>query len=211
MKEKYDNVFVGISLCNKILNNETVEKINQVATEEFRALRIAYLIADDIDIINRRVFDHGQEACNLRKVEAKASALEMIISQNARGSLKSIVKSVRWVEILNATYWNTYFAIFSLFIENKTFRNDVKHIANLYAERRAKTISDEELTFLSQYLLQEIPTLLQGVEIEGRLYSGMIYPSYAHESMEFIIQALRDGQYGFTKAVPQTKIKQLEL
>ena len=187
MKDFTRNVFVGISLSNK--------SFSQAAVSQIRALRIAYLIADEIDLINMRLFDKGTELSLRGRLSEKVREIEEVVVQGTTPPMKEVVQIFRWKHILNARYWRLYYRLNSLFIYDARFREDVVKIAQLYAERRHRQLSESQMLYLSGYILAELPTLIEGIEIRGKKYRGMIYPSYQHESMITILNCFRERVY----------------
>ncbi|MEJ8574143.1 tRNA-dependent cyclodipeptide synthase [Microbaculum marinum] len=195
MKDQSKNVFVGISLSNKNLTVRSFTEINEIAIDELEARRVRYLIADEIDLVNMRLFEGGEENALRRKLERRARDIEFMISQASKKSLKSIVECVRWRDVLNKEYWDIYFVVNNSFAYDPQFRADVREIAAMYAARREKRISESELTYLCGYILQELPTLLIGLNVNNKRYRAMIYPSYEAESLTVIVEAMYSGKY----------------
>lgn len=186
---------MGVSLSNKNLTTAAISQIDAIARSEFDALRIAYLIADEIDLINMRLFETGTETSLRTRVEKKAKDLESIIREGTPKNYKNIVQIVRWKDILDRKYWELYFYFNKLFYDNGKFRNTIMSIARLYSGRRKSKLSDSEEIYLCQYLLSELPTLLCGIHVNRRHYGAMIYPSYKRESLAPIITDIVRGCY----------------
>lgn len=192
------NVFVGVSLANKRFSLEEVRKTLDAARETFSARKIAFLIADEIDMINQRVFETGSNKSLLLKVETRCAALEQIIwaevPDEHRTTGRIVVK--RWSSILNSEYFKSMFLLNELFLKNSEFRDDVFHLALLYAERRGRALNSAQTYYLCQYIIQELPTFINGVVIEKKRYLSMIYPAITDETVDTIVDGLFCGKYG---------------
>jgi tRNA-dependent cyclodipeptide synthase len=206
-------VFVGISLSNKKLTIEGVRSAVVLARETFAAHHVAFLIADELEFINLRVFDHGSVAKFDAVVESRAAVLEDIISDALRTApVRRLNWTIsRWQEILGAEYWALYTDLLGLFIESRAFRRDVNAVAHEFARRRGRVLSQNRIHHLSLYIIAELPTLMQGVRIRNRKYNSMIYPARGTESLDRITDHLERGSYGSlrverTCAVLQTEV-----
>jgi hypothetical protein len=49
-------------------------------------------------------------------------------------------------------------------------------VLDLYIEQRHKTISNEKKLLLCQYLLEELPTLIDGIYVNDKKYGLTLYP-----------------------------------
>jgi len=76
---------------------------------------------------------------------------------------------------------------------NNLFKEKIISFVRLYAEKRNKNLSSEQLNYLSQYILAEIPTLLKGIEFENKKYKLLLYPTFAHSGMSDFIKKLEEG------------------
>lgn len=193
-----DNVFVGISIRNKTLTVEQVVEIIVLAQSKLRARRLLFLIADEPEMINQRVFGRGQEETLAKQVERRCSELDTIIHEGiAKATHPRLYIAVdRWKSILNSAYWDTYVRVFSRFLESEHFRSEVEDVTRRFADRRGQTIAVDQSRYLSLYLLAELPTLLSGVRHHGKVYSTMIYPVRGDEAIDSIAERLARGGYG---------------
>lgn len=189
------NVFVGISLKNKSLDSEKIQNIVQTAEREFNATKILFLIADQLELINFRIFEEGSDKTG-RKVNSKiVNSLSKLINESLSTShLPYLIDT--WDSIQNRFYWNTYIEIFHLFCTNQKLRNDLKNIAIQYSKKRSSSISNSELHYLSTYLLAELPTLIRGIRHKNQLYDKMIYPSPSQAYIDEIAESIISEEYG---------------
>lgn len=193
-----DNVFVGISLRNKTLTDDRVADILRHARDQFRARRVTFVIADDLELINLRIFATGSEERRQREIERATLSLESTIERGSRLELipRLLVRSVRWSSVLGTDYWRVYAELFSLFLSNLAFRADVRDITERFATRRQQVPSASDLDYLSLYILAELPTLLRGVTVSGHRHLGMIYPAHGTEAIDDLAERISAGGYG---------------
>ena len=206
MSQDYENIFVGISIRNKTLTAKQVEEIVLRAQIDFNARRLLFLIADGLELINLRVFDTGTADTLQRQVDRQCAELQETIEGGitAVSTTRLHVVTDRWQSILNAEYWSSYISVFSRFMENNLFRSQIVAIAQRFAKRRGETPTPEQLHYLSQYLIGEIPTLIKGVRYRQRRYQTMIYPVRGDEAIDQIAHELASGQFGQVSNLVQT-------
>ena len=213
MAQDEQNVFVGVSVRNKALTPQQVENIVARAQKELQARRLLFLIADELELVNLRIFGSGTAGTLERQVEERCGEIEAIIRQGTSSVHVDRMHIVidRWRCILNAEYWASYVRVFSRFVERPQFRHDIETVARRYVERRGETASPDEIHYLSTYLLAEIPTLLDGVRYEQRRYRTMIYPVRETEAIDKITERLAQAYYGATPIITKMcKIVRME-
>jgi len=198
------NVFVGISLQNKGLNEKNFSEIVKCAESEFNYKKLIFLIADEIELINQRVFTKGHEKKMRRNVESKSTELESMIISACDGPeyRTGRIKICQWKDILDSGYWSSYFEVQRLFSENSVFHEDVMYAIREYARRRKKNFSTAEELYLCSYILHEIPTLIFGIKVNEKHFNSMIYPAPVKASIDKICTKLISEDYGMTLFEP---------
>jgi tRNA-dependent cyclodipeptide synthase len=192
------NVFVGISLQNKTLNGKRVSEFLMTAKREFHARELLFLIADEIDLINRRVYVGDNEILLRKKVEVSSQLLENTIRESLSNcAVRDIHTSFcRWADILTPQITRLSIEIEYLFINNLQFRSDIRAIAAGYSAKRPKRATESEETYLCQYILAEIPVIMRGVDIKGRKFRSMIYPVPKRFALDGVVDNIFNGHYG---------------
>lgn len=211
MKYGSGNIFVGISLGNKSLNAELVHDIERIAFEDMKASRVCYLIADQLDLINHRVFGRYSDRVAKKKIKIKMEKYESIVKGATSSKYSSSVRIAHWDEVLNRNYWRIYFYLHNLYINENIFRSKVVCIAEKYAARRGRFLNYHELEYLGNYIIGELPTLICGISVAGRNYRRMIYPAYVGESVENLANEFLSGEYGKVPFFNGIEIRALEL
>ena len=213
MSSQY-NVFVGISLTNKHLNSEGIVSIGKAAKESFSARRLLFLLADQLEILNLRVYDAGSEKLMASKVEARCTELRRIIEAGVNDTAfpRDIRVSVAyWHDVLTKVYWDDYFALFSLFVTNAEFRQRVHEATNEFVCRRKSTLSPTRRLFINNYVLSEIPVVMRGVTIGGVRYNRMIYPSVGGVGIDSIAEEIASHRFGTVGLTLNCEVKKVTL
>lgn len=200
MASHNQNVFVGISLQNKGLKSEDYRKIVELAMSQFNFRKLTFLIADEIELINQRVFSGGSERTLRNRVEKMARVQEEVIAKACDGKAwrAGKIDTCRWVDILDSGYWRNFFEVERIFAQNPVLFGDVRYAIEEYAQRRQKFFSDAETLYLCSYVLHEIPTLLHGIRVKGKHYNSMIYPAPRNASIDKICANLISEKYSMT-------------
>lgn len=190
------NVFAGISLSNKKLNSQIVGRINEVAFQGLQADRLCYLVADELEHINLRVFRGGNEQSIRERAAKSAARAAKIITDNIESRYKSKISISYWSKHLDATYWKDYSELFRLYCVSDSFREEIVDIARAYAAKRSSSPNEDQLVYLGTYALHELPTILSGIRIGSKKYRTLIYPSYTNGSLLNIAKRIDEGAYG---------------
>jgi tRNA-dependent cyclodipeptide synthase len=204
MNAERNYVFVGVSLQGKDNSKEQFSRLIEYSQEQYNMSKIAFLVADEIELINQRVFYTGHENSYRARVEKMALEIEASISSACHNSLLNSGRLCiyRWRDILDNAYWNKYFRLKHLFIHSIDFRNDVLREIKEYAYGRLRKISENELLYLCDYVLHELPTLIHGISVGGVLFNRMIYPAPETANIDKIAINLRNNAYGDIQLSP---------
>lgn len=202
VSDKRRCVVVGVSLRKRDLTPDAVGTIARVATEELSAVRLLFLLADEPELLNLRVFGKGSESAYARQIELRCSELEKSIDAGMQASeYRTLVSNtVRWKDVLTKDFWHCYYELFSLFVSNNEFQNVVGLATDEFIGRRTARVSAEERLYLCQYILSELPVLLRGVVYKGKKYDHLIYPSAGGLGIDGIAESLALGRYGSSAA-----------
>ena len=99
------NIFIGISLGNKLLTKELAKAYVEWALERTKE-NIGVLIADEIDVVNWMIFNSLDETSAGEKVSNKAQGLDdmfsraiKIIAREKDSTVENRVKVIRWRDV----------------------------------------------------------------------------------------------------------------
>ena len=205
-KEEIDNkmfnVFVGISLGNKLLTPKLVKHYVEWAHKHSRDDAII-LIADKIDSINWEVFSGFSSEDAQKKARDKGysilgmfdKARRTLARETGDMSYISRLHIVFWEDIINPGYKMLRNILQEKYETNKDFREKVLFFVNKYVELRDADVSKENKDKLAGYIIDELPTLIGGVYWDKKLYNLILYPTYVDSGMSQFVLDIRGGKY----------------
>ena len=195
------NIFIGISLGNKLLTKELAKAYIEWALERTKE-NIVVLIADEIDVVNWMIFNSLDETSAGEKVSNKAQGLDdmfsraiKIIAREKDSTVKNRVKVIRWKDIKTDRFNKLLATLESEFETNLDFRNRILSFVKKYCELRKKSVVEADQVKLAGYILAELPTLLEGVEFNGVQYDMIFYPTYIDSGMSQFVLDIQNGIY----------------
>ena len=202
IEKKLFNIFIGISLGNKLLTKDLAKKYIKWAYENTRD-HVLVLIADDIDTINWEVFrDFTKEEAE-QKVKEKGGGIADMFERARRilareekdeGYLSGVTVAY-WSDIQNKGYLHLRDILANEYKTNPEFKIAVLRFVNKYIETRDQKISDEKKDRLASYIINELPTLIGGLLWGDTLYNLILYPTYADSGMSQFVLDVRGGKY----------------
>ena len=200
---KMFNVFVGISLGNKLLTPELCKHYVKWAYENTKD-DCVILIADKIDAINWQVFRKLSEEESLEKVRDKGygvlgmfeKAKRILAKETGDAGYISKIHIIFWEDIVNEGYLGLREIITREYESNTEFKEKILYFVEKYCEfRETKNLSPEDKGLLSNYIIDELPTLLGGIYWDKKLYNLILYPTYVDSGMSQFILDIRGGKY----------------
>tara|TARA_B100000745_G_C20154816_1_gene395726 strand:- start:9410 stop:10114 length:705 start_codon:yes stop_codon:yes gene_type:complete len=180
--DKKHNIWIGISLGNNYFTKENIEEYIRWAFENTKEKALV-VIGDSIQAINIEVLDSKNKGQAFRRAmklgDKKYLEIQEIFAENPY--LKEKVSVVRWNEInSNPTYQKRLAFVSEAFLKNKNFHDCIINIVKLGRKDREEKIaklSDKELDRLAEYILQEIPHFVDGVQgYDEHTYTLIPYP-----------------------------------
>lgn len=183
--------FLWVSI-NKPLDIEFWQ--NQIEYLEDNYQRIIILIADKIDIINQVNIENKsyEEALintwnkfilweKFLKKRIKDIAKRKKISQLKYVWIKNKFTFVSWNDISNTVRFKMIYSILKEnHLKDKKFRDDIWAILINYLKARWKIdiIKQDLLDHLSDYIINELVTLIDGIDYKNKHYSNIVYPTF---------------------------------
>ncbi len=182
IENKEFNIFVPISLGNKWFTKENMKQYILWALK-YSKNDIIIVIADKLHQINIEVKDHY----NVSKAERKVEKIALRIEQDVKSIISNFdyqdkrkIKILRCGDIDNQNkYLFIKKEIYFEFENNKDFRNVITDIvSSALLNIKNRKFYEEEISKLSQYVLNELPVFLYGVEYNKHLYNLHPYPFF---------------------------------
>jgi len=173
------NIYVGISLGNKDFTKEYIKDSLDWALKHSKE-RTGLLIADTLHAINYQIKDGKSIESARKKALKKGDELIVILKeiidllpQNKQNKIDII----RWDDIKkNPGYEESIIKITKEFNENKEFKESILDIIKAHFENSHVHNSPGIIQELSKYIIDELPTLLQGFTFNNIRYNCYTYP-----------------------------------
>lgn len=201
--DKLFNIFIGISLGNKLHTPDLVKSYIQWAYEKTNT-NVVILIADKIDAVNWEVFRGLSREDALKKTKQKGYGVSGMFDKARRKLAKETgdmgyiarIHIVFWDDIINYGYVGMREVLEKEYWTNPTFQEKVLFFVNKYiALREATSITLEQKHKLAGYIIDELPTLIGGILWNKTLYNVILYPTYVDSGMSSFVLDIRNGKY----------------
>ncbi len=200
--QKIFNIFVGISLGNKLLTPELAKHYVQWAHDHTNKNAVI-LIADKIDAINWEVFRGLSPEESAQKAEQKGYGVAGMFDKARRTLARetgdmgyiSRIHVIFWEDIYNWGYDKLREVIEEEYTNNENFQKAVLHFVDKYIELRQAEVSEQDRHRLAEYIIDELPTLLGGIYWDNTLYNLILYPTYVDSGMSQFVLDIRGGKY----------------
>lgn len=200
---KMFNIFVGISLGNKLLTPELCKHYVEWAHRNTKE-NCVVLIADKIDAINWQIFRGLSEEDSLEKVKDKGygvlgmfeKAKRILAKETQDASYISNVHIIFWEDIINEGYMGLRKILDDEYKNNLDFKEKIVYFVNKYCELRdVDNLSTQDKDLLAGYIIDELPTLIGGIYWDEKLYNMILYPTYVDSGMSEFVLDIRGGKY----------------
>jgi tRNA-dependent cyclodipeptide synthase len=196
LSQKKFPIFIGISVGVKPMSTEIALSYLNWA-EQHSSNTVQILIADEIAKYNYQAFSHytkpGCLARAIRDGDKYHHFFETVISSFDPEKRKRF-NIIRWRDIQGKEFETTLQAVRMEFETNLAFKNELLSILDIYIQRRGKLISAEKKELLCQYLLEELPTLVNGIYVHTKNYFLILYPTYSHSGMSQLVSDIQAGR-----------------
>lgn len=208
VEERKYNIFIGISLgVLKPLTKELAKEYISWALKNTKN-KVVILIADEIAKFNYRIFSKYSEGKSLRSALKEGDKYEDFFQKIKEEFSKQEQKKIlilKWKDIWDNQREKIRAKLEEKFQSNREFREIIISFVEKYAEKKGKKLDKEKFDYLSQYILAELPTLLDGIEYDKEKYRLLLYPTFAHSGMSDFVTNVEEG-----KIFPELK-KELNL
>ncbi len=191
-KKKF-NIFIGVSVNNKKLTKDMARTYLRWALYNTKD-RVAIVIADELDMVNREVFDKYSKGKarkrTLKEGDKFESLFKEVISKFSKKDRKKI-NIYRWDKIVeNQHYLDIQKFLREQYEKDIEFRFAISFFVKKYIRKKGKLkiLEDKKkLDKLAEYMFGELPTLLEGIKIENTHYNLCLYPTYFASGMSQFI------------------------
>ncbi len=191
--KKPSSCFLWISI-NKPLIIDFRQKQIEYVEDNFQ--KIVVLIADKIDTINQTNIERKSYEEALKNTEAKFYLWKSFLEKRIKDVAKKKKDTELWYEWVKDKFlfvsWedisctDRFISIHNMLKEkyydgeNSWLKKDVYEILSNYLKARWKEdiISNDLLDRLSDYILNELVTLIDWIDVNGQNYSCIVYPTF---------------------------------
>jgi tRNA-dependent cyclodipeptide synthase len=202
VEQRMFNIFVGISLGNKLLTPELARHYVEWSHKHTNKNTVI-LIADKIDAINWQVFRGMSPEDALKKATDKGYGVAGMFDKARRTLARetgdmgyiSNVHIIFWEDVQNWGYDDLRKILATEYQQNEAFQKQVLYFVEQYIQLRQAEVSLEDKHRLAGYILDELPTLLGGIYWDNTLYNLILYPTYVDSGMSQFALDIRSGKY----------------
>lgn len=178
MSKKF-NIYLGISLGNKWFVKSNLRKHLQFALK-YTQNKVGLLVADTLHAINYEVrnrisYDKARRR-SIKKGDEIIKMLNELIKELPEKDRKK-VEIIRWDDVKkDLVYKQTIGIAKEEFENNGKFRDAILKIIKNYTSREKKTFSEKELIRLGEYIVEELPEVVNGFMFKNIYYNCYLYP-----------------------------------
>jgi tRNA-dependent cyclodipeptide synthase len=201
--QKRHNIFIGISISNKKITPNMALNYLKWAVRNTKKY-VAVIIADELNIINYRIFDgysSGKAENRAKTVGDKFEYLFLDTIKQLQKKDQSKVKIYRWSQIKNNNkYQKVHSALSTEYKTNSDFKSAVLYFIRKYMRKKGKIITNQkDIDKLATYIIGELPTLLEGINVDKNYYSVCIYPTYFASGMSQFVMDIHADELKISK------------
>lgn len=183
VESRRHNIWLGISLGNKYFSQANIEEYIRWSLDRTKN-KVLIVIADAIQAFNLEVLDGmNPEAAHRRALklgDVKYAEIEEIM-EKLTAEEKDKIHLVRWGNVTDTSeYKNKLNIVLDYYRQSEKFRNHVIEIVRAGRKDRASRIerlSEKELDRLAEYILNELPHFVDGIQgYNEYIYTLIPYP-----------------------------------
>ena len=179
IRAKQHNIIIGISLGNKYFSDTNIAMYLRWALDNTKE-DVLVFTTDKIQAVNFEVLNEYSPArsmsVSLRKGNEVAKRVKAIVGNLPIAEQKK-VHIITWEKVeQSAGYQSNLRAIWEEFGKNDQFRESVLRVVKEKWGDRAQPLTEEQYEKLAAYVLNELPMLVAGIELEDKIYDLLPYP-----------------------------------
>ena len=176
-------IYMGISLNNKWFTKENMGEYILWGLKHTKE-RFCIEIADTLQAINYKVRSKYTEKAAIRKALKEGDKFIEIINEiisKLPEKDKKRIDVIRWKDVKADIDYKSALPVFQKEFEtNKNFREAIKNIVKDFGARLEQPpMREEKIEKLCEYIVEELPQLINGFTFNRTYYNCLIYPSDA--------------------------------
>lgn len=195
LEAKEYNLCIGISLGNKWFTPENILGHIEWALKYTKDY-VVICPADDIHAINIQVRNRRSYASALaraRKIssELMSSVRKLVSSRLSEEQINRLVYAT-WSDIANDNYQRKVNWLYAYTEEDPEFKCKIQDIVRQYTKNENRLFSDEDISLLSTYVIEELPELIERQTVKGHTYDADLYPFDGELNM--LVEQIQQGE-----------------
>ena len=187
--------FIAISLGSK---PPSINKTTQILKWALKSQSeiIPLLFADDIASINYRAFGDSETRAIKEVNKSKIKHVSVWKEALSRFDEKDIdrISFIGWKDVVNNRVQNQQNYVREAFNEKGDLYFSILALVESFIKSAGKSYNLQRGLIMAEYIIQELPLLIFGIELNKITYQMTIYPTYSYpkEFQSFLIAIRRD-------------------
>ena len=193
VSSKSFNICLGFSLGNKYFTYEHKKSFIDWAYKNTKDT-IAIIIPDKIQIVNYEVKNKYNPIRAKNVAMRKGLEIEQDVRKICRelNISESKFKIVHWQDLEDEKHLKTVAVLEEEFKNNMKFHEAVIEMVKEPLHIQNLNLAQKDYEKLAQYIINELPMLINGLEINGVWYTLFPYPGFA--SLDYLALDLQEGK-----------------
>lgn len=188
VQNKRYTIGVGISLGNKWFTVDNILSLIEWSLEYSKDKVIVY-VADSIHAINIEVRDNIIYDKALKKANRLGDDILTKVKEKARLKLSPEdnlrIMYLKWNEIVDGDYLKKLDYLKTLYKHDDFFRESILSLVKSFIAKEKRVFSSDQLGRLGEYILAELPEVINRVKMNGIVCDAYAYP-FNGELAEFV-------------------------
>lgn len=179
LESKQYNIGIGISLGNKWFSIDNIVALTKWALPYTREKVIIY-VADSIHAINVEVRNRVSFESALIKVERLGSDIlhqtRLALENQLSTEELSKITYCKWSELADSNYKEKVDYLNRLYENRSDFQEAITSIVKGFTQKESRQFSDTDILRLGQYIIEELPEIINRVPMNGIECDAFVYP-----------------------------------
>lgn len=179
LENKRYTIGVGISLGNKWFNVENI--VGQIEWAlHYSKDKVVVYVADSIHAINLEVRNKIAHGKALNKANEQGNEILSAVKKAAEEYFeeKEIerITYAKWNDLVAEKYNQKVEYLRYLYDHNNEFQNCITTIVRNFIQKEKRAFSDKEIFRLGEYIIEELPEVINRIKMKGVQYDAYTYP-----------------------------------
>ncbi len=178
--DKKHNIWIGISFGNKQFTIDNILKLTETALT-FTKDQVLIFLPGRLHAINLQSFEGLSEERAIEQVKIEETKKQEQIEdalQIFSTDQRSRIVLATYDDVLSPEFDRRLQTLCEEFDHNNDFKDDIHNVVRELLASRGRTVNEERLTLLSNFVLGELPLFLDGLTIKGapERFTVLLYP-----------------------------------